>query len=176
MFPAFRRRSGRARGLFLFSAGFLTVLAVNTRAAERPPDGSTAPIPLEVIRSGKMPKRVFHAVRLVGAAPEIDGRLDDRCWSEQGAWGGQLVQRQPREGQPATEPTEFKILYDDRHLYVAIRCFDSRIGELPFLRGKRDESTGDAVGVVFDSYFDKRTGFEFDVTAGGTQVDGLLLN
>jgi len=173
MSPVPRTRLGRA--LFLLFVATLGA-APDAAAAERPPDGSTEAIPLEVIRSGRMPKRTFHAVRLVGDPPAIDGRLDERCWAEQGSWGGQLVQRQPREGQPASEPTEFKILYDDRHLYVAIRCFDSKIDALPFLRGKRDENSGDVVGVVFDSYFDKRTGFEFDVTAGGSQVDGLLLN
>jgi hypothetical protein len=173
MSPARRWRCARLRILFLLLA---TTVLGGVEAAQRPPDGSTAAIPLEVIRSGKMPKRVFYAARLSGEAPAIDGRLDEGCWADQGVWGGQLVQRQPREGQPASEPTEFKILYDDRHLYVAIRCFDSKIDQLPFLRGKRDENSGDVVGVVFDSYFDKRTGFEFDVTAGGSQVDGLLLN
>ncbi|MBE2213272.1 MAG: carbohydrate binding family 9 domain-containing protein [Opitutaceae bacterium] len=173
MSPVSWRRCARLLGHFSF---FATVAVPGVAAAERPPEGSTSAIPLEVIRAGRMPKRTFQAVRLAGEPPAVDGRLDDRCWAEQGVWGGQLVQRQPREGQPATEPTEFKILYDDRHLYVAIRCFDSRIDELPFLRGKRDENSGDVVGVVFDSYFDKRTGFEFDVTAGGSQVDGLLLN
>jgi len=176
MFSDTRPRFPRPLRTLLYSALGSCCVVAGVDAAERPPDGSTEPIPLEVIRSGRMPKRVFHAVRLAGAAPSIDGRLDESCWTQQGTWGGQLVQRQPREGQPASEPTEFKVLYDDRHLYVAIRCFDAKIDQLPFLRGKRDENSGDVVGVVFDSYFDKRTGFEFDVTAGGSQVDGLLLN
>ena len=40
----------------------------------------------------------------------------------------------------------------------------------------RDELTGDIVGVNFDSYFDKRTGFEFDLTSGGSKIDLVLKN
>ena len=34
-------------------------------------------------------------------------------------------QEEPNEGQPATERTEVRILFDDRNLYIGIRAFDS---------------------------------------------------
>jgi hypothetical protein len=42
--------------------------------------------------------------------------------------------------------------------------------------GRRDDTVGDVVGVCFDSYDDKKTGFEFDLTAGGSKIDLILGN
>lgn len=123
----------------------------------------------------QLPKRVYHATRLAGPPPKIDGQLDDACWS-QGEWTGDFTQREPHEGTPGSQPTQLKILYDNKYLYVAMRAYDSELAALPRLRGKRDEFTGDIVGVNFDSYFDKRTGFEFDLTSGGSKIDLLLKN
>lgn len=122
------------------------------------------------------PKRIYRAVRLADPAPKIDGRLDDACWAAQGEWAGDYIQREPHEGQPGSEPTLIKILYDDANLYVAFRCFESQLGTFPLARGKRDEFTGEMVGVAFDSFFDHRTAFEFDTTAGGSQLDLVLRN
>jgi Domain of unknown function (DUF5916)/Carbohydrate family 9 binding domain-like len=125
--------------------------------------------------ANQLPKRVYQATRLAGPPPKIDGKLDDACWSE-GEWTGDFTQREPHEGQPGSQPTRLKILYDDKYLYVAIRAYDSELAAQPRLRGQRDEFTGDIVGVNFDSYFDKRTGFEFDLTAGGSKIDLILRN
>jgi hypothetical protein len=127
-------------------------------------------------RKNVLPKRVYMTVRLVGPPPKIDGKLDDPCWMTQGEWQGNFTQREPHEGQPGSQPTQMKILYDDKYVYVAIRAFDTELASQPRLRGKRDEFTGDIVGVNFDSYFDKRTGFEFDITSGGSKIDLLLRN
>lgn len=125
---------------------------------------------------GPRPKRVYHAVRLAGPAPHIDGRLDDPCWAAQGEWAGDYIQREPHEGRPGSEPTQLKILYDGANLYVAFRCFESQLGSFDLVRGKRDEFTGEMVGVAFDSFFDHRTAFEFDTTGGGSQLDLVLRN
>ncbi len=128
-----------------------------------------------VPRKNALPKRVYHAVRLIGPPPKVDGKLDDACWT-QGEWTGDFIQREPHEGQPGSQPTQLKILYDDKYVYVAIRAYDTELATQPRLRGKRDEFTGDIVGVNFDSYFDKRTGFEFDLTSGGSKIDLILKN
>ena len=141
-------------------------------AAQAPPSapGKSAPPPAH-----QLPKRVYHATRLASAPPKVDGKLDDACWSE-GEWTGDFTQREPHEGKPGSQPTQLKILYDDQYLYVAMRAYDSELAPQPRLRGQRDELTGDIVGVNFDSYFDKRTGFEFDLTSGGSKIDLVLKN
>ncbi|HVU25326.1 MAG TPA: DUF5916 domain-containing protein [Opitutus sp.] len=121
------------------------------------------------------PKRTYDAARLTGEPPVVDGRLDDACWRE-GEWAGGYRQREPFEGAEPTAPTEIKILYDNRNLYVAIRAYDPEIAAQPRLLGQRDEFSGDMVGVTFDSYLNRRTGFEFDVTSGGSKLDLILKN
>ncbi|MBK8478459.1 MAG: carbohydrate binding family 9 domain-containing protein [Opitutaceae bacterium] len=120
-------------------------------------------------------KRAYTTHRLTGPAPAIDGRLDDPCW-QAGEWASDFRQREPQEGAAASLPTELKIRYDDRNLYVAIRAHDPEIAALAPLRAARDEFAGDAVGLAFDSYADRRTAFEFAVTAGGNQIDSQLRN
>jgi hypothetical protein len=120
----------------------------------------------------KYPPRIYRTVRLEGAPPAIDGRLDDEAW-KQGEWAGDFTQQIPTEGAPPSQPTELKILYDDEHVYMAMRAYDdpAKVHRYP---GRRDSFSGDIVGVCFDSYNDKRTGFEFDLTAGGSKIDLIL--
>lgn len=118
---------------------------------------------------------MYQAARLTTAAPSIDGILDEACWAS-GEWSGDFVQREPYEGRPPSFPTALKIVYDDRNVYVAIRATDPDVARQPRLLGRRDEFTGDMVGVAFDSYFNRQTGFEFDVTSGGSKIDLILRN
>ncbi|HEX7018721.1 MAG TPA: DUF5916 domain-containing protein [Gemmatimonadaceae bacterium] len=120
------------------------------------------------------PPRIYTTQRLVGAPPKIDGHLDDAAWQE-GAWAGNYTQQNPIEGGPPSEKTELKILYDDAHIYVAIRAWDD-MSKISAYRGRRDDFGGDQVGVTFDSYFDKREAFEFDITPAGTKIDLVLSN
>jgi hypothetical protein len=101
----------------------------------------------------KYPARVYRTVRLEGKPPVIDGRFDDEAW-KQGEWAGDYTQFMPTEGAPPSQPTELKILYDDKHVYFAIRAYDdpSKVHRYP---GRRDDFNGyavDVVGVCFDSY------------------------
>jgi hypothetical protein len=125
----------------------------------------------------KYPARVYLTVRLQGQPPVIDGRLDDEAW-QQGEWSGGFTQQLPTEGATPSHPTELKILYDDKHVYMAIRAHDdpAKVHRYP---GRRDDFNNyavDVVGICFDSYNDKRTGFEFDLTAGGSKIDLILGN
>jgi hypothetical protein len=123
----------------------------------------------------KRSPRVYNAVRLAGERPTIDGVLDDRCWNI-GEWAGDFTQWVPREGAKPSQRTQFKILYDDQNIYVAVRAFDCEPDKIIRKGGRRDEFNGDIVGVNFDSYHDHRTGFEFDVTAAGQKIDLILTN
>ena len=143
-----------------------------TAQAPTSPEAATAPAANPFGR--KYPARVYRTDRLEGEPPTIDGRLDDEAWKH-GEWTGDYKQWMPTEGAPPSQPTEFKILYDERHVYFAIRAFDdpAKVHRYP---GRRDVQVGDVVGICFDSYNDKRTGFEFDLTAAGTKVDLILGN
>ncbi|MEJ2503410.1 MAG: DUF5916 domain-containing protein [Gemmatimonadota bacterium] len=100
--------------------------------------------------------------------------MDDAAW-EEGEWAGDYVQQLPVEGGEPSQETELKILYDDDNVYMAIRAYDD-MDRIARHRARRDDYTGDIVGICFDSYFDKRAGFEFDLTAAGTKIDLVLSN
>ena len=132
--------------------------------------------PVDSITSlSKKPLRVYHTCRLSTAKPVVDGKLDDACWKT-GEWSGNYTQWIPNEGAKPSQPTQLKILYDDKNIYVAIRAFDSVPEKISRKAGRRDDFTGDMAGITLDSYHDHRTGFEFDVSAAGQKIDLLLTN
>ena len=103
----------------------------------------------------------------------IDGRLDDVAWDAV-PWGGDFIQKNPEEGVPPAFQTKFKILYDEKYLYVAIRAFDESPEEIEARLTRRDGFAGDRVNVIIDSYHDKRTAFVFTVTAAGVKGEEFV--
>ena len=66
-----------------------------------------------VLKAEKHQKiKTYVAERVVGKPPVIDGKLNDKAWSE-GKWGSGFYQFQPYNGKKATQKTDFKILYDN---------------------------------------------------------------
>jgi hypothetical protein len=125
------------------------------------------------VRNGA-PFPVLPAIRIQGRAPVIDGRLDDEAWRRAPVANG-FVQVDPREGAPASDATEVRVLYDDEALYVAFRAFDSAPDSIVGLLTRRDmNSPSDWVHVVVDSYHDRRTAFRFSVNPAGVKVDAYL--
>ncbi len=120
-------------------------------------------------------RKSYICSRLSNPAPVIDGSLDDLVWLT-GNWEGNFIQFEPFENAEPTFQTDFKILYDDNNLYVAIRSFDTAPDSIVRRLSRRDDMQGDMVGIQFDSYFDHRTGFTFFVTAAGVKADRLDLN
>jgi len=173
-----RRRGKRGSGTLLLGNCRLTLifcLIASASAASQIPSATQDGISSIWNPSGrKYPARIYQTVRIQGNPPVIDGRLDDPVWKE-GDWAGDYIQQLPTEGAKPSQPTELKILYDDRHIYMAIRAYDNPalVHRYP---GRRDDIIGDVVGVCFDSYNSKRTGFEFDLTAGGSKIDLILGN
>ncbi|MBI5500513.1 MAG: carbohydrate binding family 9 domain-containing protein [Deltaproteobacteria bacterium] len=103
----------------------------------------------------------------------IDGRLDEAAW-DAAEFGGGFTQRQPRDGEPATEETRFAVLRGERALYVGIECLDREPEAIVARRGRLDQSMqSDTVLVDLDTRGDGSTAFHFEVTAGGGRLDGV---
>ena len=116
-------------------------------------------------------KRVYNSVNIGELAePKINGVLDEKIWSL-GEWQGDFIQQFPYSGLPASEKSYFKILYDHSNLYVALICLDSEPDKIIDKLGRRDSRAGDIAGIALDSYFDKRTAFEFSITVAGQKMD-----
>lgn len=120
------------------------------------------------------PPRVYTAMSVGNATPPvIDGLLTDDAW-ENAEWAGEFIEWLPDENTPPDEQSKFRILYDQKNLYVAIRCFESDTDEIDARLSRRDGFVGDRVAVVIDSYNDKRTAFTFVVNAAGVKGDELI--
>src|ERR1035441_8156909 len=72
-------------------------------------------------------------------APKLDGTLDDPAWKTSPPVDD-FRQREPLETQPATEKTEVRILYDARHIYFGIHCFDDDSSSIVATQLRRDLS------------------------------------
>jgi hypothetical protein len=120
-------------------------------------------------------KRVVTAYRITGEPPKIDGLIDEEVW-QLVDWEGNFIQQQPYEGREPSQQSSFKILYDDDYIYAAIMSWDSYPDSIVSRLSRRDIGDGDAVGIEFDSYFDKKTAFSFIVTASGVKIDKLISN
>ncbi|MCD6200757.1 MAG: carbohydrate binding family 9 domain-containing protein [Bacteroidales bacterium] len=123
----------------------------------------------------KIEKRIYNAVKLTGKPPAIDGKLDDPAWLA-GEWDDAFIQLQPYQGRKPSQKTNFKILYDNNNIYIAIKAFDSAPDSIEKRLTPKDDMdmAGDMVGVMFDSYFDHRTAFVFMVSAGGVKTDYVM--
>ena len=114
-------------------------------------------------------KKQYKATKIT-VAPEINGILDDEAWNS-GDWAGDFTQNQPYSGRPATQKTEFKILFDDNNLYVAFKVYDTSPDSIVNRLTRRDEADGDLIGIIVDSFHDLRTGFLFGVSSAGVKYD-----
>ncbi len=122
----------------------------------------------------ELPKRIYKAYR-VEEAPVINGDFDDNAWQSE-EWTGDFTQHEPYEGREPSQPTEFKICFDDLHMYIAIKAYDSSPDSITNRMSRRDDGDGDMVFVILDSYHDLRTGFVFGVSSAGVRFDMIMSN
>ncbi|RPH59060.1 MAG: hypothetical protein EHM89_11375, partial [Acidobacteria bacterium] len=129
----------------------LVIGALGCLAFDRAAAGQQAP---------HTPNGIVRALR-VAEPPTIDGHLSEEAWTRAEP-ATNLTQRDPDEGRPATERSEFRILYDDRALYVGVRLFDhdpKRI--VKRLSGRDADIDADSLTVVLDPLHDHFTGMQF---------------
>jgi hypothetical protein len=109
--------------------------------------------------------------------PVLDGVLVDRAWQEAGPIT-QFTQSEPNEGQPASERTEVRLVYDDTALYVGVICFDSEPDNLVTTDARRDSALSgqDAFQLILDTYHDRQNGYLFGTTPLGLQYDAQVRN
>ncbi len=115
-------------------------------------------------------KRVYTTQKISGIAPKVDGIINEKAW-EMVDWAGDFTQWMPANGAPPSEATEFKIIYDDNYLYIAIKALDSEPDKIVKRMSRRDGFEGDFVEVNIDSYHDFLTAYSFSATAAGVKGD-----
>jgi len=118
--------------------------------------------------------RSVEAVK-ISQVPKIDGNLDDIAWASAPVLTD-FIQSFPNVGEPASQKTEVKILYDDNAMYIGAYLYDdpSQIRKQFTARDDEDRKDVDYFSVFFDTYHDKQNGFQFLVTSANVQSDAKL--
>jgi len=120
--------------------------------------------------------RSLTASRVEDSQVSIDGMLDEAVWQAAEVTTG-FTQREPVDGDPASERTEVRVLFSDEAIYVGVRAFDSDASAIIGRLARRDNvDDTDYVGVYFDSFYDRRTSFQFGVTPRGSIADEYATN
>jgi Domain of unknown function (DUF5916)/Carbohydrate family 9 binding domain-like len=116
------------------------------------------------------------AVRVL-EAPRIDGVLDDQMW-HQAAPLTDFVQAEPLEGQPASEQTDVRVLYDGTAIFIGVRLHDGDPSQIVITDMSRDAGLDnqDSFQVIFDTFQDRQNGFVFGTNAAGAQYDAQVRN
>jgi hypothetical protein len=107
------------------------------------------------------------------AAPIVlDGRLDEAAW-QAATPAVDFTQAQPNEGQPATQRTEVRFLYDDEALYVGARMYDTEgaAGVRTRLVRRDDNFNSDYIELIFDTFHDHLSRVEFMTNPSGSKED-----
>ncbi len=131
----------------------------------------------EMVRRDAAGGATMRATRLEGPF-ELDGRLDDAIYDRVPGVGG-FIQGLPLEGEPATEPTEVWVFYDDDTLYVAGRCWDSQPDRIVATEMRRDHfgiHNNENLAVILDTFYDRRNAFFFYLNPLGGFFDGLIVD
>ncbi|MEO7158065.1 MAG: DUF5916 domain-containing protein, partial [Vicinamibacterales bacterium] len=117
------------------------------------------------------------AVAIPATSPIIlDGKLNEEIW-QRAPPVVDFLQRDPDEGQPPTMKTEARLAYDESALYIAVRAFDTDASKIVGILTRRDQrSPSDWIRIVVDSYFDRRSAYEFGVNPVGVKTDRYYFN
>ena len=147
----------------------LAVLALSTswaaalEAQGDPPDGDGEALTIATARRAS-------------ARPVLDGSDDDAAWASAPAIDG-FRQFAPEPDADPSFATRFRVAYDDDNLYVFVRAADPHPDSIMRALTRRDmRGPSDQIGVLVDSYEDRRTGFSFWVNPDGVQRDFAIFN
>ena len=111
----------------------------------------------------------IQAVRLTGSL-NIDGQPDEEVWASAPPVS-RYRQTQPFEGEPNSQRTEARFLYDDDALYVGAMLYSD--GPVAARLKRRDASFADTdlFAVFIDGYHDHKSAYRFAVNAAGVRKD-----
>ena len=139
-------------------------------------EGPPPPVLPETIARDSAGRVTMRAVRIMEPLT-LDGALDEPVYRTVLPASG-FVQNEPLNDVPATEETDAWVLFDDDTLYVSIRCWDSS-PESRWVANemRRDNTTilqNEQVGILLDTFYDRRNGVIFQVNSIGGRMDAQL--
>ena len=141
-------------------------------------DGSPAPVAPESITRDERRRATVRAIKLTEPL-RLDGRLDEEVYQTHAPFGG-FIQVAPKYGAESTEKTDVWITYDENNIYVSARCWDSAPPERWISNELRRDTNqlrqNDHIGVMFDTFYDRRSGFLFYTNPLGALADYSVID
>jgi hypothetical protein len=136
-------------------------------------DGSPPPVAPETMTRDAANRPTIRAIKL-SEPLRVDGQLDEAVYREEQPFGG-FIQVVPKPGAPASELTDVWVTYDSTNIYVSARCWDSAPPEQWVANELRRDTNqlrqNDHIGVMFDTFYDRRSGFMFYTNPLGALAD-----
>ena len=155
----------------------LTTVPAFAQSGDPTIDGPPPPAAPAIIARDAQGHITFRATR-VPTPLVFDGALDEPFYRDVPSFGD-FVQQEPHDGQPATDKTEVWVFFDRDYLYVSARMYDAEPDKRVATEMRRDANTlynNDHFGVVFDTFYDRRTGYGFAVNPQGGMLDWSITN
>ncbi|HEX8852784.1 MAG TPA: carbohydrate binding family 9 domain-containing protein, partial [Pyrinomonadaceae bacterium] len=104
--------------------------------------------------------------------PVIDAKLDDEVWKTAAVFKD-FYQFNPGDNIAPSKPTEVRIGYDSKFLYIAFHCYDEP-GKVRATVARRDNVFGeDNVRVFLDTFNDQRKAYVLGFNPLGVQQYGI---
>ena len=141
-------------------------------------DGPPPPVAPAVMNRDAAGRTTVRAIKLTTGI-RIDGALDEAVYQEVPAISD-FIQQVPVEGATASEKTEAWIMFDETNVYVSARVWDSAPeSEWVANEMRRDTSQlrqNDTFTAFFDTFYDRRNGFNFYTNPLGARADQQFTN
>jgi hypothetical protein len=120
-------------------------------------------------------RQTLRAVR-IDQAPKIDGALEEQVWQLADAVDT-FTQQEPSEGQPATDRTEVRVLYDSRNIYIGVHAYATEPVVATEMRRDADRLFDeDNFQIVLDTFHDSRNGYMFLTTPLGAKLEQQIFD
>jgi hypothetical protein len=115
----------------------------------------------------------IQAVR-IETPPVIDGIVNDEVWNR-AFMANEFYQREPNEGEPISERTEFYTCYDSNNIYFAVKCWsDPKDVIAKELARDVSLSYDDRIQIILDTYNDQRNAYWFQLGPRGSIGDAIV--
>ena len=122
-------------------------------------------LPPEKANPVKIPK--------IESALTIDGNPDEEIWKTAAVFKD-FYQTEPGDNIAPSKPTVVMMMYDEKHLYIAFKCWDEK-DKIRATVAKRDGVFGeDNVRLWLDTYNDQRRAYILGFNPLGIQQDGIF--
>ncbi len=120
-------------------------------------------------------KKQYKTQSVQNDAIALDGQLTEPCWQNV-EWSSEFIEREPDQGTAPSQQSQFKIVFDNKYLYIGYRAFDTSPDSIIQRMSRRDQFPGDWMEVNIDSYHDLRTAFSFTFSVSGVRGDEYISN